>query len=1125
MHQANTAFVFPAANSAPAEPPAATGNVIAFPGAASVVPVVPKPEGLQWAEHYAGKGYDPVCISHREETAAYGDGAGKRPANNGGGTFPSWRTSTLAEETPFWLTGTNRGTGLRMSQRKSLAIDVDATDPAAVSALEKLVREALAGTPFRYGKKGFVALSRLAMTAGNIELPTKGTDLVFRSQLDPARPEFKVQLIMNGQIVAQGIHPQTGQPYRWDGELPPVSQLPVIDWDTLVTKIIEALALVGYVLKPREEDANDYAPLPPAAELMGTEKMLLVEKGRKLAKAKARKIMEPGATGRDTHVFAAAGYWRALIESGIVTDVEALKELDSVTELKGAPHYEQQVTHGLNKGNGIAAMYLREMRGAGSNTSANPAGYGSSVPTVAAVPTAHDFAGAAPPRSPMAQAAQSVATSIPAVAVLPWAAPHVPNAATTQTEAQPIADFVFPAAGPAAPNFSTPITVAGAVPTAAYPTGLHVPADMKAEYRSRLLLRLAELARGVRVDAGKIEIASRFLPAVRSGHLQMNDVLAPLGKVNDDAFRAALETINPVLLPNSEARWIAWGLVFPLAVEIERQISAIGEKGRGAAVKRAELATKIALFRPATDLLPVEATTAALDWLREPAPKALGGFWTDFPEMVRKQLQADPGNPAQGWATAVAQVHQAVKASGHQADWIVNNSGKIAASNTNNILMLANSAGIHNTYHDAFFDRPVITYADGNFRVDWSYNRVATELAVLARSELANREHFDPNVQKIEDVLFTNAMRNAVDSAVTRLGDFTVNPLKSNRLDVWLPEYLGYPVTHPLYGYVSRCGRVMLQGLASRILYPGCTLDEVVILIGTQGNRKTSLFRALADTFFADAFTSDVAPDADPKVLIEQTQGKLVAELAELLGLGKRDVNKVKNTLSKRSDTARKAYGRESVTIKRRFIFVGTSNLQNPPEFDGDYEKFADAIDAAHVNLLADDTGNRRFLPIKVRVPLINLDELTYEFPSLIAEAREAAKEDGPQCRGLMNLRRETAAMAEQADHQAQYLRKPACFDELSDKVAPLMEEGGRLTTVAIRELLGNRAPHDGKELGRALRDTGATPEHTRKGNVWKWPGPNAEHFYMVDKGKLMGMPAATFAANTSGFTAPPAAH
>jgi hypothetical protein len=179
------------------------------------------------------------------------------------------------------------------------------------------------------------------------------------------------------------------------------------------------------------------------------------------------------------------------------------------------------------------------------------------------------------------------------------------------------------------------------------------------------------------------------------------------------------------------------------------------------------------------------------------------------------------------------------------------------------------------------------------------------------------------------------------------------------RLDSWLSDYAGAEDT-PL---TNQIGRKVLLAAVRRVRQPGVKFDTMLVLEGKQGAGKSSLVRVIAGEWFEDGLLLG----SDPKIVIEQTSGKWIAEVSELGGMSKRDIENVKAMLSRTHDTARLAYGRASSTVPRQFIMMGTTNS---PEF------------------LKDETGNRRFLPVEVRA--VNLDTLLRDRDQLWAEAAQA---------------------------------------------------------------------------------------------------------------------------------------
>lgn len=128
-----------------------------------------------------------------------------------------------------------------------------------------------------------------------------------------------------------------------------------------------------------------------------------------------------------------------------------------------------------------------------------------------------------------------------------------------------------------------------------------------------------------------------------------------------------------------------------------------------------------------------------------------------------------------------------------------------------------------------------------------------------------------------------------------------------------------------------------------RVYQPGCKYDNVPVLSGPQGIGKSTFFHKLGKQWFSDSLTfTDMA---DTKKAGEKIQRTWINEISELNGIRKQDIGTVKNFISSPVDIYRAAYGRDAKEYPRRCVLIGTTNDDN---------------------FLFDDTGNRRFQPIRV---------------------------------------------------------------------------------------------------------------------------------------------------------------
>jgi putative DNA primase/helicase len=160
--------------------------------------------------------------------------------------------------------------------------------------------------------------------------------------------------------------------------------------------------------------------------------------------------------------------------------------------------------------------------------------------------------------------------------------------------------------------------------------------------------------------------------------------------------------------------------------------------------------------------------------------------------------------------------------------------------------------------------------------------------------------------------------------------------------------------------YLRSVGSKWLIAAVARIYRPGCKADYVIIFEGPQGIGKSTCCRILA----GDGWFADEIADLGTKDSAQDLRGKWIVELAEVAALRRGEIERVKAFVSRNVDHYRPSYGRRSMDFPRQCVFAGTTN--------------ADAY-------LADETGNRRFWPVKVTG--LQLDALVRDRDQLWAEA------------------------------------------------------------------------------------------------------------------------------------------
>lgn len=264
-----------------------------------------------------------------------------------------------------------------------------------------------------------------------------------------------------------------------------------------------------------------------------------------------------------------------------------------------------------------------------------------------------------------------------------------------------------------------------------------------------------------------------------------------------------------------------------------------------------------------------------------------------------------------------------------------------------------------------------------------------------------------------------------------------------DRLNMWLTAYLKAEDNL----YTAAVGAKTLIAAVRRIIQPGTKFDQMLILEGEQGTGKSSAAKILAikEVWFTDC----VSLMLDTKRLMEQTEGKVIVEVAELKGMKKGEIDHVKVMLSCTRDRARKAYGRYPEEVSRQFILIGTTNTEKGGE----------------CSYLKDPTGNRRFWP--VRTGKIDLERLEHDRDQLWAEAvaREAAGES-------IELPRELWEVA-QREQEARMERDP-WLDELANALG---DKQGKLLTTDARRIVSPGAERwwhaQDERLGRVMRELG----------------------------------------------------
>lgn len=133
-------------------------------------------------------------------------------------------------------------------------------------------------------------------------------------------------------------------------------------------------------------------------------------------------------------------------------------------------------------------------------------------------------------------------------------------------------------------------------------------------------------------------------------------------------------------------------------------------------------------------------------------------------------------------------------------------------------------------------------------------------------------------------------------------------------------------------------GTQWLKGLVKRVMIPGCKFDNVLVLEGEQGTKKSTSLAILGGDWHVELTTSP--NDKDFFMLMK---GHMIVEFSEGEIQERASMRQLKSVITTQVDTYRSPYGREIEAHPRRCVFAMTTN-------DSKY--------------LKDETGNRRWLPV-----------------------------------------------------------------------------------------------------------------------------------------------------------------
>lgn len=204
------------------------------------------------------------------------------------------------------------------------------------------------------------------------------------------------------------------------------------------------------------------------------------------------------------------------------------------------------------------------------------------------------------------------------------------------------------------------------------------------------------------------------------------------------------------------------------------------------------------------------------------------------------------------------------------------------------------------------------------------------------RSALELRGFLPVGRELIRDAVLAIAVEHKFDSAKQWAEALVWDGVP--RVDTFWPAFFNVEDTP----YSRAVGAYTWTALAGRCVEPGVKADMVPVLIGLQGEGKTTAVEALCP--IGEAFVEIDLSKKDEDIA-RSLRGKLVGEIAELRGLQGRDAESIRAWVSRRHEEWVPKYREFATRFARRLLLLGTGNTEG---------------------FLDDDTGERRWLPMTV---------------------------------------------------------------------------------------------------------------------------------------------------------------
>ena len=352
---------------------------------------------------------------------------------------------------------------------------------------------------------------------------------------------------------------------------------------------------------------------------------------------------------------------------------------------------------------------------------------------------------------------------------------------------------------------------------------------------------------------------------------------------------------------------------------------------------------------------------------------------------------------------------------------------------------------------------------------------------------ISSEVSFDWNTNHVYGSLCTHAARNKIDPFIEDVLKELPDWDGTSRIDTLLEDifHIRYDGTDEENERTREIVRIatksLIFGILDRTFEPGCKHDEMVVLVSEeQGVGKSSFLKYLIpdEQYFKEGFNLR----SSAKKTVEETQGKVLIESAEMTGLDEKSLTYIMSMISTSNQTVRLSYRKDAEDYRARHIFAGTTN---------------------EVNFLPyQSAGARRFIPIEVGRGEMPPEDILPDIRDQIwAEAITRHAKAAKACNKELIGEGETGKLTEDEmdivfANSQDFMGEPLIKDCVNEMISHFKQAGkGRFYEEDAINYIGEKY---GMDLGESEGDKREMHRHLRANRKIAWKRSNKSYSYQI---------------------------